>query len=472
MSEAIASVPPQIAKRCPACDRVSAASDRCLHCWRDIAAVTPLPPEEAASALKVEAGLARRRETGWFTAGRAWRYGPLAVVVLLVGWWVYGAFIAKPPRPDAPSSTARSAASGVWTTQDGDSRGTRSTTASAHLGGVEAWRVSLGSPAATPLVTDGRLIVAPLQDGRLVGLDAPSGKTLWTAMLNNPPLSAPVIAGDRVYLAQREGIILVLDASDGKEVWHSRYVAGSFEASPLVVDGVVYAYSTDGLFAFDAEDGRILWEQVFEVGWATVPPVVEGQYLVIATADKVIVFDRTSGQRTYYVTFSRAQPSSIAVRDGEVLAVYGRNATMFHTSSRRPWWDGIRGVWFRFHLIGMAPAVPAAPALWDVTSLPKTTMAAAVGRDVAVVTSPDGAVAALGRADGKPVWTAKTNQLAAAPIVTADGVLFTEEGRLLLLDIATGRQRAERKVEGLRGATPAEAATYLTTGAGDIIALR
>ena len=483
MPEAAAPVQPQIARRCPACGRVSAASDRCLHCWRDIAAVVPLPPEEAESVLKVDAALARRRNAGWLTAGRVWRYGSLAVVVLLVGWWVYGTFIDKPPRPDAPSSTARSAATGAWTTQDGDNRGTRSTTASAHLGGGEAWRTALGSPAATALVTDGRLLVAALQDGRLVGLDASSGKTLWTAVLKNPPLSAPVIAGDRVYLAQREGLLLVLGTSDGKEVWRSPFLSSYLaEASPLVVEGVVYVYSTDGLFAFDAEDGRPLWEQMFDAGRATVAPVVEGNHLVIVTADQAIVFDRTSGQRTFYVTFSRSPPSSVAVRDGEVLAVYGRNATMFHAASLRPWWDGlanisigggtVRGAWFRLYLYGMAPAVPPQAFVWDVTVPPKRTMAAAMGQDVVVVTSPDGAVTALGRADGKPVWTAKTNRLVAAPIVTADGVLFAEEDRLLLLDAVTGQQRAERKIDGLLGATPAEAATYLATGAGDVIALR
>ncbi len=472
MPEAMAPPQPRIARRCPACGRVSAASERCLHCWRDIAAVPPLPPEEAESALTVEAGLARRRDTGWLTPGRVWRFGSLALVALLVGWWVYGTFIDKPPRPDAPSSAARSAVAAVWSTQDGDNRGTRSTGVSAHLGGVEAWRVALGSTVATPLVTDGRLVVAALQDGRLTGLDASSGRTLWTATLNNPPVAAPVIAGDRIYIAQREGVIKVISTASGEEVWHSRFVAGSFEASPLVVDGVVYAYSTDGIFAFDAEDGQILWEQVFDVGWATVAPVVEGKHLVIATGERAIVYDRESGQQTYYVTFSRSQPSSVAIREGDVLAVFGRNATAFRADARRPWWDGFRGVWFRFYLIGMGPAVPPPPTVWDVTSLPRTTMAAAMGQDVAVVASPDGAVTALARTDGKSVWTAKVNRLVAAPILTADGVLFAEEGRLLLLDPTTGQQRAERKVDGLRAATPAEAATYLSTAAGDVIALR
>ncbi len=434
--------------------------------------MTPLSAEEAGSALKVEAWGARRKDEGWFTASRFWRFGPLAAVVLLVSWWVYGTFIDKPPRPDAPTSTGRSAAAGAWSTQDGDGSGARATTATAHLGGAEAWRVSLGSPTATALVTDGRLIVASLQDGRMVGLEVSSGTTLWTATLNNPPLSAPVIAGDRVYVAQREGLIMVLSASDGKEVWHSRYVAGSFEASPLVADGVVYAYSTDGIFAFDAEDGRILWEQVFDVGWATVAPVIEGKHLVIATADKVIVFDRSNGQRTYYITFSRSQPSSIAIRDGDVLAVYGRNASLFHASSRRPWWDGLRAAWFRFHLIGLAPAVPPPSTVWDITSLPRTTMAAALSPAVAIVTSPDGAVTALGRTDGKAVWTAKTGRLVAAPMVTADGALFVEGGRLLLLDPATGQPRAERKMDGLRGATPSESALLVATDAGEVIALR
>ena len=99
-------------------------------------------------------------------------------------------------------------------------------------------------------------------------------------------------------------------------------------------------------------------------------------------------------------------------------------------------------------------------------------MAAAVGQDAVIVTSPDGAVTALGRRDGKSLWTAKAGRLVAAPILTADDVLLTEENRLLLLDSATGQQRAERKVEGLRAAIPAEGATYFTTNAGDLVALR
>jgi outer membrane protein assembly factor BamB len=471
MPETLAPVDHQIAKRCPACGRVSADSARCLHCWRDIAAVPPLPAEEAAEALKVEASLARRVDAGRFSSGRLWRYGLLAVLVLLVGWWVYSTFIDKPPKPDAASGT-RAAAAGFWTTQDGENRGTRASTSPALLSGTEAWKASLGSPAATPLVTDGRLVVAALQDGRVVGLEAASGKTLWTATLDNAPFSAPVIAGDRVYLAKREGVVLVLNASDGTEAWHSRFVAGSFEASPLVADGVVYAYSTEGLFAFDSENGRILWESLFDASWATVTPVLEGKYLAVATAERAIVFDRTNGQQTYYVTFSRSQPTSLALIDGHVIAVYGRNASVFSTASRTPWWEGFRAAWFRFHLIGMAPKVPPVPTLWDVTTLPRTTLAAAVAPKVVVITSPEGAVTALGRADGKPAWTAQTGPLVTAPMVTADGALFVEGGRLVLLDLATGQQKAERKVDGLRFATPAGGANYLALGSGEVIALR
>jgi len=344
--------------------------------------------------------------------------------------------------------------------------------------------VALGSPAATPPVTDGRLVVVPLQDGRLVGLDAPSGQPLWTARLtlDNPPLSAPVIAGDRIYVAQREGLLMVLSAADGKEIWRSKSIASSFEGSPLVADGVVYTYSTGGIVGLDAEDGRILWKYPLDAGWATVAPIVEGNHLVIATGDKALVIDRVSGQRTFYLGFSRVQPSSVTIRDGEVLALYGRRASAFEAAARRPWWDRlvdaslggetIRTFWFRFYLYGLAPAVPPEPTIWIVTSLPKRTMAAAVGQDLAVVASPDGVMTALRRRDGESLWTAKAGQLVAAPILTADGVLLAEESRLLLLDSATGQQRAERKVEGLRAAIPAQDAMYFTTNAGDLVALR
>jgi outer membrane protein assembly factor BamB len=406
-----------------------------------------------------------------------------AVVALLVGWWAYVTFIDKPPRPDAPSSTARSAAPGGWTTRDGDNSGARSTAAPAHVGGTETWRAALGSPAATALVADGELLVASLQDGRVVGLEATSGKTLWTATLSNPPLSPPVIAGDRVYVALRQGLLMVLNARDGTEVWRAPFAAGVYvEASPVVAGGVVYAYSSDGIFAFDAEDGRVLWEQPLAVRSAVVTPVIEGNHLVIVTVDKAIVFDRMTGEQTYYLTFSRTPPSSIAIRDGKIVVVYGRNVTAFEATSRRPWWDGlanisigggtVRGAWFRFYLYGMAPEVPPQEMLWTAVVPSRRTVAAAVGQGIAVVASPDGAVTALSLRDGTQVWTAKTGLLVAAPIITADGVLFTEEKRLVLLDATTGQQRTERKIDGLRGATPVGDATYASTSTGEVIALR
>lgn len=485
MPDATAPVQPQVFKRCPRCGRVGAASNRCTHCLRDIAAVPLLSPAEAETALSMEGqDAAPLSGSRWWTSRRAWWAGTLGAVMLLVGWWVYGTFLKESPRPNLPSSAARSVSASGWATQDGDSRGTRSTSAPARLGGAEAWRVALGSPAATAPVTDGRIVVVPLQNGRLVGLDASSGKTLWTARLtlDNPPLSAPVIAGDRIYVAQREGLLMVLSVADGKEVWRSESIASSFEGSPLVADGIVYAYSTDGIVGLDAEDGRILWEYSFDAGWATVAPIAEGNHLVLATADKVVVLDRVSGQETFYLTFSRVQPSSVAIRDGEVVALYGRNASAFDASLRRPWWDRlvdasiggetVRTFWFRFYIYGMAPPVPQEPTIWDVTSLPRRTVAAAVGQDAVVVTSPDGTVTALGRRDGKSLWTGKAGRLVAAPILTADGVLLTGENRLLLLDSVTGQQRAERKVDGLRAAIPAEGATYFTTDAGDLVALR
>ncbi len=487
MPEALASLQNKVVKRCPGCGRVNASSSRCLHCLRDIAGVPPLGPDEVEAALS-EAPILRGDEgEHWLTVRKGLLLGTLAFVVLFTIWLLYGIFISKPERPEVPASTARSAASGAsaWSTQDGDIRGTRSTTAPAHVGGSEAWRVSLGAPVSTALVTDGKLVVATVQDGRMVALDASSGKTLWTTTLslNNPPLAAPVITGDRIYLGQREGLFLAFNAADGKEMWRWQNPEGSFESSPLVVDGVVYVFSTDGLFAFDSEDGRVLWENKFDGSYANVSPIVEGPYLLIAASDKAIVFNRETGEQTFYVSFSRAQPSSIAIRDGHAVAVNGRTATAFDASLHNPWWERvvgasirggetIRSFWFRMYLNGMAPAVPLEQTLWDINALPRRIFAAAVGQDLFVVTGRDGAVSAFNRSTGRPVWTAKVNVLVAAPIITGDGVLLTEEDRLVLLDPTTGKQSAERKVEGMRSATPVESATYIGTLKGDVIALR
>ncbi|MSQ30045.1 MAG: hypothetical protein EXR68_06135 [Dehalococcoidia bacterium] len=487
MLEPLASLQNKVVKRCPGCSRINASSSLCLYCLQDITGAPSLGPDEVEAALS-EAPILRGNEgEHWLTVRKGLLLGTLALVVLFTVWLLYGIFISKPVRPDVPASTARSAASGgsAWSTQDGDIRGMRSTTAPAHVGGSEAWRVSLGAPIATALVTDGKFVVATVQDGRLVALDASSGKTLWTTTLslNNPPLAAPVITGDRIYLGQREGLLFAFNAADGEEMWRWKNPEGSFESSPLVVDGVVYVFSTDGLFAFDSENGRILWKNKFSGSYANVSPIVEGPYLLIVASDKAIVFNRETGERALDVSFSRAQPLSIAIRDGHAVVVNGRTATAFDASLHNPWWERvlgtsirggetIRSFWFRMYLNGMAPAVPLEQVLWDINRLPRRMYAAAVGHDLFVVTGRDGAVSAFNRFSGQPVWTAKVNMLVAAPIITGDGVLLTEEDRLVLLDPATGKQNAERKVEGMRSATPVESATYIGTLKGDVIALR
>jgi outer membrane protein assembly factor BamB len=469
----------QLFKRCPACGDVSAASVRCNRCLRSIIDVPPLPAEDVAGALEQARRPQVRRS---LPARRVLVTGAVVIVALVAVWWGYSWLWATPAAPRAPASAERSVSAGAWSTADGDGGGTRSTSAESHIEGVEIWRAQLGTPIVAPLVTDGRVAAAALRDGRVVGIDASSGEGVWTITLANPPVAAPVLAGDHMYIAGRDGGLTAFNTADGAQIWRVPLARNPLAGPPAVADGVVYVTTEQALFALDAENGRTLWHYPMDVSWAPVAPVVEGNVLAVAAGDRVALFDRTTGEQTYFYTLTTRVPSSLAIRDGTVTALYGSLGVSFDTTTRRPWWDDlaslslgggtVRGAWYRLYIYRMAPPVPPQPARWETHTLPRRTFAAAAGPDIVVVASPSGAVTALHQADGTVAWEASARDPVVGPILAADGVVLIGDQRLTLLDRTLGDVRSERATPPLIGAAVDARQLLLATADGDVIAIR
>jgi alcohol dehydrogenase (cytochrome c) len=74
--------------------------------------------------------------------------------------------------------------------------------------------------------------------GRLVALDAATGRVLWERRLPSPDFGCATVSNDLVFTSTYDGSVYAFTVGDGKLVWHERMRAG-MNACPAVVDDLV-----------------------------------------------------------------------------------------------------------------------------------------------------------------------------------------------------------------------------------------
>lgn len=144
------------------------------------------------------------------------------------------------------------------------------------------WKVQVGSGNASPVLSDGKLIVHTRQadEELVICLDAASGKELWKtayaadavtgpAASHPGPRSTPAISDGKVVTFGVSGIISCLDLKTGKILWQkdnpSLVVPQFFTGmSPLVSDGVCIIHTgtkdKGSLLALDLNTGSQKWK--------------------------------------------------------------------------------------------------------------------------------------------------------------------------------------------------------------------
>jgi outer membrane protein assembly factor BamB len=144
------------------------------------------------------------------------------------------------------------------------------------------WRVAIGEGFSTAVVAGGR-VYSMDTDGAaefVFALDADDGTSRWRISLGRSPRdnygghgprTTPTLHADRLFVLSAEGRLLSLDAATGREIW-SRDLAKDFgfrppaegaASCPLVDGGRVFAMvggaTGPTVAAFDRETGRTLW---------------------------------------------------------------------------------------------------------------------------------------------------------------------------------------------------------------------
>lgn len=127
--------------------------------------------------------------------------------------------------------------------------------------------VYAGGPAVT-----GDLLAVGTLDGHVYGVNAKDGSPRWEAELDAEVLTSPVIVGDLVVARTGDGRVYALDSTNGQRRWvydQSTVPLLSLRGNGplLVANGVLFFGSDDGkLIALRLDNGSKLWEQQLSSG--------------------------------------------------------------------------------------------------------------------------------------------------------------------------------------------------------------
>ncbi|HEX4735192.1 MAG TPA: PQQ-binding-like beta-propeller repeat protein [Thermoleophilaceae bacterium] len=149
--------------------------------------------------------------------------------------------------------------------------------------GKVRWSKRLASASeSSPLAHSGRLYLGS-QDGTVYCLLAKSGRIVWRYKASGAVKAGPAFSANRVFVAAYGGTVTALRASNGSVIWRSGTSgrsfgrAGNFYGTPAVAFGRVYAGNTDGrVYSFAASSGKLAWSHsmgAFVYGAAAVADV-------------------------------------------------------------------------------------------------------------------------------------------------------------------------------------------------------
>lgn len=273
------------------------------------------------------------------------------------------------------------------------------------------------------------LVVVGGRNGEVVALDADTGEKRWSVKVSSEVLSTPLVLTDRVVVRSNDGRVFGFDATYGTRKWvfdrglPALSVRGN--ASPVAGgnDLVYIGYDDGSLVALRAQDGLQAWEQV------------------VAQPDGRTELDRMADI-----------DGEIQVGTEEVYAVsYHNQVAAMSASNGRPLWSHEVGSWTGVALAG----------------------------DKVLLTDKVGNLWALDRSTGDSLW--KQDKLLrrqlTTPVVQGDyGVVGDFEGYLHWFKLDTGDLVGRAKIEkaALRG-TPqvsADGVLYALTNEGKLAAYK
>ncbi len=332
------------------------------------------------------------------------------------------------------------------------------------------WSVSVGGDGGRHLIldpwADGERVVASSANGRVVSIDAASGRALWSRNTGAALSSGPGLGSGVVVVGSRDAQVIALDPDSGDELWRTT-VSSEVLAQPQAARGIVVVRTSDGkVHGLDAADGSRRWLHERSVPLLTLRgnsnPVIHGDGVLIGfDGGRLAALALNSGELLWELPV--AEPSgrtelermadingTPVVADGAVHVTAHRGRTLIASL------DG-RTLWAR-----------------DIASR----AGLAISRDRLFVSADDDSLWGLDRRNGATIWRqeALTRRQLTAPAVTSQFVLVGDsEGWVHVLSREDGNFVARHRIDssGIAAAPVAVGETvYIISRSGTLAALR
>ena len=186
-----------------------------------------------------------------------------------------------------------------------------------------------------PVVHNG-VVYAATGNGKVVAVNADTGKRLWKAKLNKGLSGGVGIGGSQVYVGNIDGQLFALNMADGIQQWQAQ-LSSEVLSSAAGNDDAVAVQTNDGkLYMLDADTGEELWKHTTEspplTNNGTSSPLLAKDMVLAASADgKVVSLSAMNGSMRWEQRISAPRGHTELdklrdidgelVLDGEVLYV-------------------------------------------------------------------------------------------------------------------------------------------------------
>ncbi len=209
--------------------------------------------------------------------------------------------------------------------------------------GAERWRVAGAERAqnhAAPVELPGGRVAVADDRGTVRLLDAATGAVLWTGTAGAPVYAALTLAGGRILVSTTRGTVVALDAASGAALWTARLGPSGLArvTSATVWDDRAAVGLTDGrVVAFSLATGAPLWTWA-GTGAVVAPPLAAGAAVYVGTMDeRLVALDAATGAETFSAALRGRVKSAMAVAEGRLVVLSEpRHVTAFETVGRSP----------------------------------------------------------------------------------------------------------------------------------------
>ncbi len=204
--------------------------------------------------------------------------------------------------------------------------------------GVQKWKKYVGAPVIASPAIGANIIAVKTIAGALVGLAPATGDVVWESDEAPPSLSLrfdtqPLIVDGVVYAGFADGKVLAVDAVSGKELWRKQISQGQGgnPVADLADVGGIMAFAADDLYvatyqgrlaAVAAASGQIIWSRKLS---SYTGVTLDGAHLYVSDAEgRVHAYDLVTGVPGWVYDKLGYRGLSAAVPFGSVVAVGDR----------------------------------------------------------------------------------------------------------------------------------------------------